>query len=108
MSQNLFTAAQIAGAITQSKRSVLEALQRIRPSGIKIIEGNEARTWAKNVLPQKILGALEEAAARRRTDVERLLASPSPLWRPPCPLSELTEEAVERASLLQHALSPTL
>jgi hypothetical protein len=40
--------------------------------------------------------------------VERLLGSPAPYWRPRYPRSELAEEAIERASLLQRALAPAL
>ena len=44
----------------------------------------------------------------RKKSVEALLASPPPIWRPRYPLSELTEEAIERASMLQRALAPAL
>jgi hypothetical protein len=108
MSQNVFTAACIAGALQRSKRTVLEALERIPPSGTKFIGGNKTRTWAKDVLPQKILAALENAASKRNTSLEVLLVSPAPLWRPRYPLSQLTDAAIERASLLQQALAPAL
>jgi hypothetical protein len=47
--------------------------------------------------------ALEELAARRKTTVDALLASPPPFWRPRYPLSQLCEEAIERASMLKRA-----
>ena len=75
---------------------------------MKIVGGNEARGWSKEALPQNILAALENVASRRKTNVDALLASPPPFWRPPYPLSHLCEEAIERASLLQRAFGPTL
>jgi hypothetical protein len=104
----MFTAAQIAAALYRPKRSVLEALERTACSGTKIVHGNAARAWAKDALPQNILGALENEASRRKMSVELLLASPAPLWRPRFPLSQLTDAAIERASLLQQALAPAL
>src|SRR5260370_21349999 len=105
--EDVFTAAQIAGALQWSKRSVLESLKRIRPNGMKIVHGNEARAWSKDALPQNILAALE-AIASRRTSVDALLASPPPFWRPRYLLRELSQESIERASLLKRALAPAL
>ena len=102
------TAAEIARALRHSKRSVLEVLERISPSGTKMVHGNEARAWSQDALPRNILNALEVAAARRNTSVNELLASPPRFWRPRYPLSELTKDAIERASLLQRALGPAL
>src|SRR5260370_9289858 len=108
MTEGLFTAAQMAVALHRSKRSVLEALERTAPSGTKIVHGNEARAWSKETLPQNILMAVEENAARRKTSVDALLASPPPFWRPRYSLSQVCEEAIGRASLLQRALAPAL
>src|SRR6266853_2675650 len=108
MAEDLFTAGLIAAALQRSKRSVLESLKRTPPSGIKIAHGNEAKAWSKDALPQNILTALEEIASYRRSSVDALLASPPPFWRPRCPLTQLCEEAIGRASLLQRALAPTL
>ena len=60
------------------------------------------------MLPQNILAALEDAAARRKTSVAELLALPPPFWRPRYPLNELLRESIERASLLQRALASAL
>jgi hypothetical protein len=106
MTDSLFTAAQIAVALHRSKRSVLDALEGTTPSGRKVIFGNEARAWSKQGLPQSILSALNDAAERRKTSVEGLLASPPTFWQPRYPLSQVCEEAIERASLLQRALAP--
>src|ERR1700736_5170230 len=108
MCEQGFTAAQIAAALQCSKRSVLESLKGIAPTGTKIVSGNGARAWSKAALPQSIQTALEEIAARRKTSVEALLATPPPFWRPRYSLSQLCEEAIERASLLQRALAPAL
>lgn len=104
----MWIAAEIARALQRSKRSVLEGLERSPSNGTKIICGNQTRAWSKDALPQNILAALENAASRRKISVDALLASPAPIWRPPYPLSELTEEAIERASLLQRALARAL
>jgi hypothetical protein len=106
MSEGCFTAAQIAAALQRPKRSVLESLRRTPPSKTKIVHGNEARAWSKDVLPSNILAALEDVALRRKTSVDELLASPPPFWRPRYPLSELSKESIERASLIKRALAP--
>jgi len=87
---------------------VLESLRRIPCSGSKIVSGNEARAWAKAALPHCILEKLEEMAAGRKVSVDASLASPRLIWRPPGPLRELADKAIERASLLQRALAPAL
>jgi hypothetical protein len=43
MANQEFTAAQIATALQRPKRSVLEALKQIVPSGMKIVHGNPPR-----------------------------------------------------------------
>jgi hypothetical protein len=108
MPENLFTAAQIARALQRSKRSILESLKRTPSTGTRIVHGNEARAWSKDALPQNVLTALEDVASQRETDVAALLASPPPFWRPRYPLSQLCEDAIERASLLQRALASAL
>jgi hypothetical protein len=108
MAQSVFTAGEIAAALQRSKRSVLESLSKTPPSETRIVHGNEARAWSKEALPQNILTALNDVAARLKTNVDGLLASPRPFWRPRHSLSELTAEAIERASLLEHALAPAL
>jgi len=108
MTQSVFSAAQIAAALQRSKRSVLESLRETSPSETKIVYGNEARAWSKDMLPQNIVTALEDVAARRKTSIDELLTLPPPFWRPPHPLSELCKEAIERASLLQRALAAAL
>jgi hypothetical protein len=104
----MFTAAQIAAALQQSKRNVLESLRQTPPSETRIVHGNEARAWSKQALPQNILTALDDVAARLKTNVDGLLASPRPFWRPRYPLSQLCEEAIDRASMLQRALAAAL
>lgn len=106
MSQDLFTASQIAAALQRPKRSVLGASEQIQPTGTRIVHGNEARAWSRDALPLNIQAALQDAASRRSTTVEALLASPPPFWRPRYPLSELSQESVERASLLKQSLVP--
>src|SRR5258708_4223494 len=107
MVEDMFTVTQIAAALQRSKRSVLESLKQTAPNGTRTVHGNYARVWSKNALPKSILAALEEVATRRNASVEVLLASPPPFWRRRHPLSQLCEEAIERASLLQRALAPT-
>jgi hypothetical protein len=108
MVEDVFTAAQIASALQRSKRSVLESLRQTPVSETKIVHGNEAKAWAKDALPATIVAALNDAARRRKTTVDALLASPPLFWRPRHPLSELSRESIERASLLQRALAPAL
>ena len=86
----------------------LESLKRTPPNGMKIVSGNEARAWSKQALPSKILTALNDVASRGEINVDALLASPPPFWRPRHPLSELTDEAIERASMLKRSLAPAL
>jgi hypothetical protein len=106
--EDVFTAAQIAAALQWSKRSVLESLKRTPPNGMKIVSGNQARAWSKQALPSKILAALNDVASRREINVDALLASPPPFWRPRHLLSKLTDEAIKRASMLKLALAPAL
>jgi len=108
MSTSLFTAREIAATLQRPKRGVLEALRRIPGTGTKIICGNQTRAWSKDALPHNILTALEDAASRRKTSVEALLASRVPIWRPRYSLSDLSQDAIERASLLQRALARAL
>jgi hypothetical protein len=106
--QNVFTAAQIAAALQRPKRSVLELLGQTPPNETKIVHGNQARAWSKDALPRNIRTALEDISSRRNLTVEALLASPWPFWRPRCPLNQLSEEAIKRASLMQRAFTPAL
>ena len=108
MTTSVFTAREIATALQTPKRTVLETLRPVKSNDLKIISGNATRAWSKDALPQNILVALEEIASRRKTSVDELLASPPPFWRPPYPLAQLCEEAIERASLLQSALAPAV
>jgi hypothetical protein len=105
---SIFTAREIATALQTPKRTVLETLQRVECNDLKIIGGNATRAWSIDVLPENILTRLKEIAARRETSVEGLLASPPTFWRPRYSLSQLCDEAIERASLLQRALAPAL
>src|SRR6266567_6497187 len=106
--QESFAAAQIVATLRRSKRSVLEALEQAPFTATKSVGGNEARTWSKDTLPQNILKSLEEIASARKTSVDALLASPPTLWRPRYPLGELSQESIERASLLKRALEYAL
>jgi hypothetical protein len=106
MAQDAFTAGQIAAALRRSKRGVLESLKRIPPTRKDIVSGNNARAWSRDALPPNIQAALQDTASRRSTTVEALLASPPPIWRPQFPLSELSQEAVDRAAMLRRALAP--
>ncbi|HWX17263.1 MAG TPA: hypothetical protein VNY07_11800, partial [Chthoniobacterales bacterium] len=106
--KDVFTATQIAALLQRSKRRVLELLKDTSPSGTKIVHGNEARAWSKDVLPKNILVALDDVAVRQKTTIDALLASPPLFWQPRYPLSQLCEEAIERASMLKRALAPTL
>ena len=108
MTEGHFTATQVAAALQRPKRSVLESLRRTPPNETRIVRGNQTKAWSKEVLPQTILSAVEEIAARRNTSVEALLASPPRFWRPRHPLSQLREEAIERASMLKRGLAPAL
>lgn len=104
MSKAVFTAAQIAAALQVSKRGVLESLERMPFTRTKVVNGNETRGWSLDQLPQSVCGSLENVAARRKTNVDALLASPPRQWMPPHRLNELTEGAIERASFLRRAL----
>jgi hypothetical protein len=106
--ETAFSAGEIAYALQRPKRSLLEALARKPFTGTKIIHGNAARTWSTDALPPNIRTVLEKAALRRNMSVEALLASPTPIWRSQHSLTELTEQAIERASLLQRSLGPAL
>ena len=63
---------------------------------------------SKQALPSKILAALSDVAARRGINIDALLAAPPPCWQPRYPVNELSEESIERASLLQRALAPAI
>src|SRR5229473_3098588 len=104
----MFTAAQIATALQRSKRTVLVLLGRTPPTGLKVIHGNEARAWSKDAFPQRIQAALSDVATRKKTTADALLAWPPPFWRPRYPLSQLCEEAIERALMLKRTLGPAL
>lgn len=64
------------------------------------------RAWSINDVPQDIAIALQDTASRRQISVDALLTSATPLWRPEHPLSNLRQDVIERASLLQRALAP--
>jgi hypothetical protein len=106
--EHSFSATQIAGALQRSKRSVLESLKGIPPTGTKIVRGNVAQAWSKTAFPPNILTAIENVAERRRTSIDKLLAAPPHSGGRDIPLSELSKESIERASLLQRALSPAI
>ena len=108
MPEDSFTATQIARALQRSKRSVLESLKRTPLSATKVVHGNQARVWSKDRLPQTIVTALEDVAARRKTSIDELLVSLAPFWRPRYPLSQLFGEAIERTAMLKRALAPAL
>ncbi len=106
--ENQFTVAQIASALRRSKRSVLGSLERGPFTRAKVVSGNQTRAWSINQLPNCILTSLENIAARRKLSVDALLSSPPSRWFPPRSLSEISKQAIERASLLQRALAPAL
>ena len=108
MSEDLFTAAQIAEALQRSKRNVLAALAKVPVTGTTIVSGNEGRVWSIDTLPKSISPALESCACRRNVNVDALLAAPCPPWAPRYCLSEVSEPTIQRACLLQRALAPAL
>ena len=104
----VFTAAQIASALNQSKRGVLESLATLVPYGTRLVGGNRARVWRLAQLPQRMRESLENAAARQQLDVAFFVASPASRWMSKYPINACSENAVTRASLLRRALAPFL
>jgi len=62
----LFTAAQIAGALSLSKRSVLLKLRLSPRTGEREVRGQRAQAWSVDALPAEMQQQLATEAQRRR------------------------------------------
>lgn len=104
-----FTAAQIAAALSISKRSVLRRLRGVTPAGAAIVYGQQASAWTVQSLPSEYRNRLERTASRQGyRDIEHMLSSPPTPWTPEVPLSEAQRSHVNKAAKLRKALQPSL
>lgn len=105
----LFTANQIADALSQEPGAVRKALASVKPSGVVIVRGKETCAWQFNDLAEQLRADLFAAASRQGycSPIE-LLTAPPRAWQPPIPLAEIADTEIERANKLRTALLPYL
>jgi hypothetical protein len=103
------TAGQIAAAFGIYRQAVNTWLRGFPPNGVTIKSGNECPTWTLAALPGRLVANLKALAAKRGyASVEEMFRCWFKAWRPPCPLSEITDECLEEAAKLKKALLPSL
>jgi hypothetical protein len=99
-----YTAAQIAGALSRTKRSILAALKDVPPSTVL---ANGAGAWALSDLPGRIRERLQEEAERSHCrDIDTLLTKPA--REPRVVLADAPQQYIDKAVKLQRALRPML
>lgn len=105
----IFTAAEIAGAIEWSKRKVQTTLADILTAGTKRVSGNDAPAWALSAFPKSLLSEVERVklAHHYRTAAD-VLRDPLKRWEPINPLARVSAAARREAEQLREALAGSL
>lgn len=111
-----YTAAEIATALSLSKRAVLKCLANTQPTDSKLVHGNAAQTWALASFPPGIVEHFARLAANAGvTDWRafaagcfKLLAQSITPWQPPLALSEVSADCLALVTKLRAALMPAL
>jgi hypothetical protein len=102
-----FTAAQMAACLGCTPQSIRKVLREVKPSGARMVNGNEASTWSLAALPAALRCRFDaEARQRRYRDALALLSAPPQMWQPPLPLNQVSDVDVDRANKLREALRP--
>ena len=110
----VYSAAQIAAALGQSKRGVLKALEAVAPGGEILQRGGKTAAWRIDQLPARWHETLAHNARQRGfRDTAHLLSAPGRAWQPEIDgaavqFSDLAEHCLTDAQRLQRALMPSL
>ena len=108
-SEKQFTAAQIAAALGKTPQAVRKLLRNVRPTGARIIAGNEASVWNLNQLPGLLRERLTNLASQQRCrTIEALLTMPRQQWQPAIPLDKISDADIKIAIKLRDAFKPWL
>lgn len=101
----LFTAAQLALALSCSKRNVQLALAGIAPGGSVFVRGQMAEAWRLESLPVRLAARLAQVAQRKGYNgIAHLLSDPPVRWQPSAPLNRLAPHFIADAERLRRAL----
>jgi len=108
----LFTTAEIGIALGLQRQAVRWHLRDTKPSGTRLVKGNETAGWSLADLPLELRRRLDAEALRRgcRGNPEAVLAVPLLNWPPedfPA-LDKIAEREINLASKLRQALMPSL
>ncbi|MGI9086476.1 MAG: hypothetical protein ACR2HH_01845 [Chthoniobacterales bacterium] len=104
-----YTAAEIASALGWSKARVTAALQLVSPCGVKIVYGNEARSWMAGAFPEVLQREMERLLVIHRfRSVDELLQNPTQPWRPAIGIGQACQPDIRRAEQLRDALARAL
>ena len=102
-----FTAARLAAALGKTPQAVRKLLRNVRPSGARIVAGNEAAAWTVDQLPAPLRARLEgEAVKQHCRTIEGLLSMPRRPWQPHIPLDKISDADIQAATKLREALKP--
>jgi hypothetical protein len=106
---DIFTAAQIAVALTITPRAIRKALRTVTPTGVRIIAGQEAAAWTVEQLPAPLRERLTaEMVQQHCRTIEALLSMPRRQWQPALPLENISDADIQTATKLRDALIPSL
>ena len=104
-----FTAAAIAAALRVKPQSVREQLRQVAPSGVRIVAGNETKTFSVASLPLSLRERLAaEAMQQRCRTIDALLSMPRSVYQPAIPLEKIADADIQAATKLRDALKPWL
>jgi hypothetical protein len=107
--RDLFTAHQIAAALSLSRQAVFKALKVAPASGTVLKNGRPVNAWRFLELPADLRARLDAEADRLGfRNAEELLDRGRTPWQPEVPLAEVADHYIQKAAKLQKALLPIL
>jgi hypothetical protein len=105
----MFTAAEIAQAAGRARRVALRKLATIAPAGEVLVNGQPAKAWAFEALPEEWRAEIgSQARARGFRDERHLLAAKPGDWTPKIPLGDVAQRSIDKALKLKRALAGSL
>jgi len=105
----LFTAGQVAAALSVSCRAAYYMLETIPSDGLVIRGEKQVKAWPFSSLPRPYSEQLSAKASQLGfRSAEHLLSTQHAGWQPRLPLKDIAQHHLEKAVQLQRALAWTL
>jgi hypothetical protein len=102
---------ELADRLGLNRQNLQWKLRDVKPSGTRIVHGNEAAIWELTALPQPLLCRLDAIALQNGfASAEALLNAPVAAWPPPDfpKLEKVAQQEINRAEQWRAALMPSL